>query len=734
MGWSRKDLLSMQELDAAEITLLIDTAASLQEIASREIKKVPALRGKTIVNLFYEASTRTRTSFEIAGKWLSADVINFSASGSSTSKGESFIDTAKNIAAMSPDVVVGRRRGSARARAAVLDRERGRRGARAPDPGAARPLDDPREEGPLRRIARGDRRRHRPQPRRALRHPRHAQARHDGHGGRAADADPAVRAGTRREGELPARGRDRGRRRDHGTPPAAGADDRRPDPLAPRVLALLGPHARQAGQARAARRPDHASRPRESRHRAGARGRRRPVLGHPRPGRPGRGGADGRSVAAGRPQGCGGRMSLVIRGGRVIDPANNVDAVLDVLIEHGKITRLGHGLETGAGVEVVDASGKIVCPGFIDMHVHLREPGQEYKETVATGTRAAAAGGFTAVCCMANTNPVNDNGAVTDYILAKAKVEGLVRVYPIGAVTKNLKGQELAELAELAESGCVAFSDDGKCVMNAALYRRAMEYTLPFGAPIISHAEDASLSAGGSINEGVVSTELGLPGQPAAAEDVMVARDILLAELTGAHVHIAHASTAGTVRLLRDAKARGIRVTAEVTPHHLVLTEDAVRSWDANTKMAPPLRTKRDVEALIEGLADGTIDCIATDHAPHALSEKEGEFDHAAFGIVGLETAVAVVLDRLVRPGHLPLPTLIARWSRDPARLLNLPGGTLSVGAPGDVTILDLDAETTVNPSRFHSRSRNTPFGGWALRGGPWMTIVGGAITKAAAR
>ena len=317
------------------------------------------------------------------------------------------------------------------------------------------------------------------------------------------------------------------------------------------------------------------------------------------------------------------------------------------------------------------------------MHVHLREPGYEYKETVATGTRAAAAGGFTAVCCMANTNPVNDNGAVTDYILAKAKVEGVVRVYPIGAVTRGLRGKELAELAELAEAGCVAFSDDGKCVMNAGLYRRAMEYTLPFGAPLISHAEDTTLSAARAMNEGVVSTELGLPGQPAAAEDVMVARDILLAELTGAHVHIAHVSTAGAVRLVRDAKARGVRVTAEVTPHHLVLTEEAVRTWDANTKMAPPLRTKRDVEALIEALADGTIDCIATDHAPHALSEKEGEFDLAAFGVVGLETAVAVLLDRLVRPGLLPLATLIARMSRDPARLLNLPGGSLAAGAAG---------------------------------------------------
>jgi dihydroorotase len=423
-------------------------------------------------------------------------------------------------------------------------------------------------------------------------------------------------------------------------------------------------------------------------------------------------------------------MSLLLRNGRVVDPANAVDAVQDVLIVDGKIARVGRSLAAPADVEVVDASGKIVCPGFIDMHVHLREPGYEYKETVASGTRAAAAGGFTAVCCMANTNPVNDNGAVTDYIRAKAKVEGAVRVYPIGAVTRGLRGEELAELAELAEAGCVAFSDDGKCVMNAGLYRRAMEYTLPFGAPLISHAEDATLSCGASMNEGVVSTETGLPGQPAAAEDVIVARDILLAELTGAHVHIAHVSTAGAVRLIRDAKARGVRVTAEVTPHHLVLTEEAVRSWDPNTKMAPPLRTKRDVEALIEALADGTVDCIATDHAPHALSEKEGEFDQAAFGIVGLETAVALLLDRLVRPGLLPLATVIARWSRDPARLLNLPGGTLGAGAAADITILDPDAETTVTPSRFQSRSRNTPFGGWHLQGGPWMTVVGGTIVR----
>jgi len=420
-------------------------------------------------------------------------------------------------------------------------------------------------------------------------------------------------------------------------------------------------------------------------------------------------------------------MSLLIANGRVLDPANGVDGVQDILVADGRIAKVGRALKAPAGTERIDAAGKVVCPGFMDMHVHLREPGYEYKETIASGTRAAAAGGFTAVCCMANTLPVNDNRAVTDYILARARVEGVVRVYPIGAVTRNLEGIQLAELAELAEAGCVAFSDDGRCVMNAELYRRAMEYALPFGSPIISHAEDDHLAHDAAMNEGIVSTELGLSGQPAAAEEVMVARDILLAELTGAHLHIAHLSTAGSVRMVREAKARGVRVTAEVTPHHLLLTDEAVKSYDPNTKMAPPLRTKRDVEALIEALADGTIDCVATDHAPHALSEKEDEFAEAANGIVGLETAVPLLLDRLVRPGILDLATLVTRLAVAPARLLNLPGGSLAPGANADITVLDLEHAWTVNPTRFRSRARNTPFGGWAGWGAPWMTIVGGA-------
>jgi dihydroorotase len=420
-------------------------------------------------------------------------------------------------------------------------------------------------------------------------------------------------------------------------------------------------------------------------------------------------------------------MSLLIRNGRVVDPASGTDGVQDVWIAEGRIHKIGKGLRPPAGIETIDAAGKAVCPGFIDMHVHLREPGFEYKETIASGTRAAAAGGFTAVACMANTFPVNDNRAVTDYILARAKVEGVVRVYPIGAVTRNLEGKQLAELAEQAEAGCVAFSDDGKCVMNAELYRRAMEYALPFGTPIISHAEDCHLAHGAPMNEGLVATELGLSGQPGAAEDVMVARDIILAELTGAHLHIAHISTAGAVRLVREAKARGVRVTAEVTPHHLLLTDEAVRSYDPNCKMAPPLRTKRDVEACLEALVDGTIDCVATDHAPQALSEKEGEFAEAANGVVGLETAVPLLLDRLVRPGTVDLPTLVTRLSTAPARLLNLPGGSLAPGAAADVTILDLERPWTVDPATFRSRSRNTPFAGATGTGAPWLILVGGS-------
>ncbi len=421
-------------------------------------------------------------------------------------------------------------------------------------------------------------------------------------------------------------------------------------------------------------------------------------------------------------------MNLLVKNGRVVDPANAVDGPADVLILDGLVSRVGPGLTAPAGTATVDAAGRVVAPGFLDIHVHLREPGLEYKETIATGTRAAAAGGFTAVACMANTEPVNDTRAVTDYITAQARAEGVVRVYPIGAVTRGLRGTELAELGELGDAGCVAYSDDGRPIMSSALLRRALEYAQAFGKPIVSHAEDATLVADGVMHEGFVSTDLGLRGIPAAAEEILVARDIALAELTGHRLHVAHVSTAAAVRLLREAKARGVPVTGEVTPHHLLLTDEAMRSYDANAKMAPPLRSKRDVDACREALADGTLDAIATDHAPHALADKEVELDRAANGIVGLETAVALCLTHLVREGVLDLPTLVARFTVGPARVLDLPGGSLTPGAPGDVTILDLEREHAIDPARFHSKGRNTPFGGWRCVGLPWMTVVGGRV------
>jgi dihydroorotase len=419
-------------------------------------------------------------------------------------------------------------------------------------------------------------------------------------------------------------------------------------------------------------------------------------------------------------------MNILIKNGHVIDPANKVDEMRDLLVAGGKIARHG---KTGSlpadGCQVIDAAGRLVVPGLIDMHVHLREPGYEYKETIATGTAAARAGGFTAVCCMPNTNPVNDCGSVTEFILSRAAKGASARVFPVGAVTKGSKGEELAEIGELRDAGCVGISDDGRPVASAAVMRRAMEYSRTFGLPVLSHCEDALLAAKGVMNEGFVATELGLRGIPNAAEDVMVARDIALAELTGARVHICHVSTAGAVRMVREAKGRGVRVTAETCPHYFTLTDEAVRGYNTLAKMNPPLRTAEDVAAVRDGIRDGTIDVIATDHAPHASDEKAVEFDAAPFGIVGLETAVGLSL-RLVQDGVLSLSDLIARMSAAPARVLNVDKGTLSVGADADITIIDPDAEWTVQASAFRSKSKNTPFDGWTLKGKAERTILGG--------
>ena len=420
-------------------------------------------------------------------------------------------------------------------------------------------------------------------------------------------------------------------------------------------------------------------------------------------------------------------MNILIKNGHIIDPANKVDEKLDLLVSDGKISKLGKpGSLPASGSQVIDAAGKFVVPGLIDMHVHLREPGFEYKETIATGTAAAKAGGFTSVCCMPNTNPVNDNRSVTEFILAQAR-SASTQVFPIGAVTKGSKGEELAEMGELHAAGCVAISDDGKPVMNASMMRRAMEYSTIFDMLIISHCEDSSLSFKGVMNDGIVSTELGLRGIPRAAEDVMTARDISLAELAGCRLHIAHVSTAGSVRLIRDAKSRGVKVTAETCPHYFSLTEEAVRGYNTLAKMNPPLRTGDDVTAINQGLKDGTIDVIATDHAPHAMDEKSGEFDYAPFGIVGLETALGLTL-KLVQEGVFSLAEAIRKLSVNPALILKLDKGTLSVGADADITMIDLNEDWTVDASQFKSKSKNTPFDGWKLRGKAVRTIVGGKI------
>ena len=420
---------------------------------------------------------------------------------------------------------------------------------------------------------------------------------------------------------------------------------------------------------------------------------------------------------------------LLVKGGRVVDPSQGIDAELDVLLADGAVEKLAARL-AGRGAEVIDASGLVVCPGFIDIHTHLREPGREDKETIASGTRSAAAGGFTAVCAMPNTDPVNDTAGITRAIVEKARAEGAVRVYPIGAITRGQKGEELAEFGDLSEAGCVAFSDDGKPVASARMMRRALEYARTFGLVLIDHCEEPTLAEKACMNEGPVSTLLGLRGAPAAGEAIMVERDVLLAELTGGKVHIAHLSAAASVDAVRRGKARGVRVTAEVTPHHLFLTDEAVRetSYDTSTKMNPPLRSETDRLAVLEGLRDGTIDCIATDHAPHTVDDKNVEYDQAAFGIVGLETAVPLCLDRLVGAGLVDLRQLVALLSTNPARVLGLPGGTLAPGAPADLTLLDLAKRRTVDPARFASRSRNTPFAGLALRGWPAATIVAGRV------
>jgi len=420
----------------------------------------------------------------------------------------------------------------------------------------------------------------------------------------------------------------------------------------------------------------------------------------------------------------------LLKGGRLVDPANGRDGVFDVLVDGDRIARVGRDLPSEPGVRVVEVpSGLVVCPGLIDMHVHLREPGQEHKETVASGTAAAVAGGFTAVACMPNTSPVNDNAGVTRYILTKAAEAGLARVYPIGAVSRGQKGSELADLAELKESGCVAVTDDGHPVATAMLMRRALEYTSMFDMPVIEHCEEQTLKGDGVAHEGFQASALGLRGIPGEAESIMALRDIALAELTRGRLHIAHMSARQTLDAVRYGKARGARVTCEVTPHHFVLTDAMLAApvaYDTNVKMNPPLREEADRDAMLAGIADGSVDVIATDHAPHHADEKNVEFDRAPFGITGLETAVSLCFDRLVHAGVISLPRMVELLSVNPARILSVPGGSLAEGAPADISILAPDLAVTVAARSMRSLSKNTPFDGWTMRGGVAATIVGG--------
>lgn len=419
---------------------------------------------------------------------------------------------------------------------------------------------------------------------------------------------------------------------------------------------------------------------------------------------------------------------ILIQGGRVIDPANGLDAVCDVLIEDGKIAAVGENL-CAEGALVISAAGRIVAPGFIDMHCHLRDPGLEYKEDIVSGTRAAAKGGFTGICCMPNTKPVNDNAAVTRYIIEKAETKGSgVHVYPIGAISKNLEGKEMAEIGRMKAAGIVMISDDGKPVVSSNLLRLAMQYADHFGVFITSHSEDKSLTGDGVMNEGFMSTKLGLPGVTRAAEEVMIARDIIVAETEKKHLHLCHVSTKGGVQLVREAKARGVQITCETTPHYIGATDEWCEGYDSMCRVNPPLREESDRLACIEGLCDGTIDCIATDHAPHHMDEKNVEFILAASGISGFETAFAICNTELVKRGNMDMSALVRLMSANPAKIVGLPGGTLSVGAPADLVLLDGEREIVVDANTFESRGKNTPFHGKTYTGAVCMTMVGGRV------
>lgn len=419
---------------------------------------------------------------------------------------------------------------------------------------------------------------------------------------------------------------------------------------------------------------------------------------------------------------------ILIKGGQVIDPVNKINEIMDILIDRGKVVAIDKNISTEA--QIIDARDQVVCPGLIDMHVHLREPGREDEETIASGSQAAIAGGFTSLACMPNTNPVADNASVIEYIFEKESQENSINIYPLGAITKGLQGKKLVEMGELVRAGAVGFSNDGNPIMDAEVMRRALEYAKMFEVPVIVHAEDKNLSAEGQMNEGYFSTLLGLKGIPAAAEETMIARDLILAEMTGAKIHFAHISTEGSVRLIRNAKKRGVRVSCEVTPHHLLLRDSALTTFETNYKVNPPLRSQKDVEALKEGLADGTIDAIASDHAPHASQEKEREFIYAPFGVIGLETTLPLIITKIVGEKVIDLVAAIEKMTINPARILNIPKGELYLHKDVDILIFDPKAKVEIDVKKFYSQSRNSPFDGWQLQGVVTYLLVEGKLVK----
>ena len=727
--FKRGNLLGLEGFSKEEISHILDTALEMRTIGERAIKKVPTLRGRLVVNFFFEPSTRTRSSFEVAAKRLSADTISLSASTSSLTKGETLIDTGKNLQAMAPDVIIIRHSMSGaphllarHVSASVINAGDGTH--EHPTQALLDLMTMRDKKGGLQGLQvaiMGD-----------IAHSRVARSNIIGlntMGAKVRVFGPRTL--------LPPYCETLGAKVCASMDEAvSGADvimmlrvqkERLDDVLFPSLreyaqrFCLSPRHLDQADSQVIVMHPGPMNRGVEISPEV-ADGPYSVILEQVENGG---GGAHGPFVPVDRPGGLVERFLL--KNGRILCPGTNRDETGDLLVENGKIEAMGPGLNPG-DAQVIDCSGLLITPGLIDLHVHLREPGQEYKETVASGTAAAAAGGFTAVACMPNTTPVNDCRAVTEQILDQAAKAGKARVYPIGSITKGLKGAQLSEMAELKDAGCIGVSDDGKPVPSSRLLRRAMEYADTFGLTIICHSEDMDLAGKGVMHEGPCSTRLGLRGIPAESEIIGVERDLRLAELTGCRTHICHVSCAGSVEAIARAKERGAPVTCETAPHYLSLIDESVGDYDTNAKMNPPLRSQADREAVRAGLASGVIDAVATDHAPHDALEKDVEFDLAANGVIGLETALGLVLE-LVEQKVISLARAIELLSWGPARALRLAGGRLKAGEPADITVINPSSPWVVDPSRFKSKSRNTPFGGRTLPGRAVLTVCGGRIT-----